>query len=399
MNKHIFFLFLACFFLPPAFSQTRPDDIHADAVAHAAPDSAGNSILSLSGYFNANLTTSRDLVRAFYYWTATNISYDVENMFTFRSDNDPGKIIMRTLTGRKAVCEGYSDLFHELCESAGIESYVVLGYTRQNGQVVAINHAWVVARIDSGWYFFDPTWASGAIINGNFTRKFTGEYFMVKPAIFIRTHMPFDPVWQCLYCPLNSANFARGVMPKTDTCRFFSFPDTIAAYETLPRSGKSAATLRRVQQNGVTNNSIFEYLRYLHQNVEIDRANLQNELQNQKVNRFNEAVNHFNAASLLFNEYIDYWNHQFRPPRPDARIRNMIDTCNYHLASCRKILDELVPQEESLRQNKEMLQKSLRENQKHVDDQEAFLRDYFATSKAYRPSLFRKYTWMGIPVK
>ena len=148
------------------------------------------------------------------------------------------------------MCQGYAELFHELCEHSGIESYIVLGYTRQNGQVVNINHAWVVARIDTNWCFFDPTWGSGFLNNGKFTRKFTNEYFMVKPEVFIKSHMPFDPLWQCLNYPLNSRNFIQGTFPGKDTSVFFSFPDSIAAYEQLPKAGKFEAALRRVVKNG-----------------------------------------------------------------------------------------------------------------------------------------------------
>ena len=133
VNLTLLFYFLL---LPGVFSQPKPDYNHSYAVARAAPDSVGKSLLSLSGYFHANLHGSQELLRAFYFWTANEIVYDAENMFTFSSADDPDKIVARTLQERKAVCQGYAELFHELCEHAGIESYIVLGYTRQNGQVV-----------------------------------------------------------------------------------------------------------------------------------------------------------------------------------------------------------------------------------------------------------------------
>ena len=387
VNLTLLFYFLL---LPGVFSQPKPDYNHSYAVARAAPDSVGKSLLSLSGYFHANLHGSQELLRAFYFWTANEIVYDAENMFTFSSADDPDKIVARTLQERKAVCQGYAELFHELCEHAGIESYIVLGYTRQNGQVVNINHAWVVARIDTNWCFFDPTWGSGFLNNGKFTRKFTNEYFMVKPEVFIKSHMPFDPLWQCLNYPLNSRNFIQGTFPGKDTSVFFSFPDSIAAYEQLPKAGKFEAALRRVVENGVISNSTFEYQRYLQQNVEIEAINRQNEIQNQMVKQFNEAVNHYNLSSLLFNDYIDYWNHQFKPARSDARIRKMIDTCNYHLGQSRKMLETINSKEETLAQNILVLLKAVGENQKHVDEQSAFLKEYFTTPKPFRAAMFRK---------
>ncbi len=391
MNKAIFLVFITVFSPVPTFPQSVPDYGHADAVALAAPDSSGKSILALSRYFSTNLHTGRERIRAFYTWTARNIDYDVENMFNFRPKDEPGSIVTRTLRDRKAVCQGYAGVFHELCDNAGIENYIVLGYSRQNGQVVTINHAWVAARIDSSWYLFDPTWGSGFLLNGKFTRKFTDEYFMVSPAGFIQSHMPFDPIWQCLHYPVTSRDFLRGTFPKKDSCQYFSYPDSIAAYNRLSSQDRFLSTYRRVEKNGVINTSVAEYLRFLQQSIDIEEANQQNEIQNQLVNRFNDAVNHYNAASLLFNEYIGYWNHQFKPARPDASIQKMVDTCNYHLAQCRKLLAGIEPQQETLRQNKELLLKAIAENQKHVNEQNAFLKEYFITPKGSRGALFTRF--------
>ena len=384
MNKTIFVCLLSWITFSSAFPQSSADYRHPDAIARAVPDSASHSVNTLSGYFSANLHSAPELARAFYSWTANEIAYDADNMFTYRPSDDPGKIIQRTIIERKAVCQGYAEVFHELCEDAGLESYVVPGYTRQNGSVVTINHAWVVARIDTSWYCFDPTWGSGVLINGKYIRRFSNDYFMVKPSFFIKSHMPFDPLWQCLACPLNSADFYRGVFPKKDTCRYFSFPDSIKAYIALAKADRFSASLRRVVKNGVNNNCVFEYERFLQQNIEIEAVNRNNELQNQKINQYNDAVNHFNAASLLFNEYIDYWNRQFKPARPDAAIRKMLDTCNYHLGQSRHLLEPIGPPDDSFRQNKEMLVKAIRDIQKRVDDQSAFLTDYFSTSKMFR---------------
>ena len=399
MNKRVFFALLCFSCLISAYAQTVPDYTRPDAIAKASPDSSENSIASLSDYFKANLTSPKELIRAFYYWTANEIAYDVENMFTFRSSDNPATVISETLQKRKAVCQGYAAVFHELCENAGIESYVVLGYTKQNGNVVNMNHAWVIARPDTGWYFFDPTWGSGFITNGQFTRKFTGEYFMIKPASFIKSHMPFDPLWQCLFYPFSSGDFYLGIPPKKESTKYFNYQDSIGFYNGLSKPEKQAAALRRIEGNGVVNNSVFEYQRYLKQNLEIDRINRLNEAQNELVNAFNRAVNNYNSAAFLFNDYINYWNRQFKPVRPDAEIRHMLDTCDFHLAQTRKILAEIHPKEETLIKNMEMLAKPVEDIQRQVDEQKIFVREYLGTSKNLRPTMFRKYTWLGVPVK
>jgi hypothetical protein len=395
MNKGVFCTILCCSILAGIFAQTVNDYNHPDAIARTAPDSVEKAIVTLSDYFNANLNSEKELIRAFYYWTANEIVYDFENMFNYQASYDPARVISETLGKRKAVCQGYAGVFHELCENAGIESYIVFGYTKQKEQVVNINHAWLVARIDSAWYFFDPTWGSGYILNGQFTRKFTNEYFMVDPSDLIKSHMPFDPLWQCLYYPFSTGDFIKGMPPEKKNLNYFNYPDSIDVYNRLPKPEKLAASLRRIEKNGVENNVVSEYMKYLNRSLEIERMNRQNERQNDLVNRFNEAVNLYNTAAILFNDYINYWNHQFNPIRRDAEIRQMLDTCNILLSQSRSIIDDIIPQEETLRKNIEMLAKPLKDIQKKVNQHKKFLTEYLRTSKALRPGLFRKYTWLG----
>ena len=398
MNKSAFFFFFFLILPFDAFPQTRQENANADIIAASAPDSVESSIHTLSDYFLEYLASEKELIRAFYFWTANKIEYDTEKKFNFSSSDNPAAIISETLKKRRAVCQGYSEVFHALCDAAGIENYVVQGYTRQNGNVVYINHAWVVAHIDTSWYFFDPTWGSGVVTNGRFIRKFTLEYFMVKPAVFIKSHMPFDPLWQCLYYSFSPENFAQNNFPAKAMEKYFYYPDSIGVYKQLTTHEKEAASLRRIEGNGVGNNSILAYVQYLKNCLEIGRINKQNEIQNELVNQFNQAVNHYNTGAALFNRYIDYWNRQFIPQRPDAEIKQMLDTCDFHLAGSHKILSEINPQDETLRKNVEALLSSLQDIQKKVEDHKAFLRNYFATQKNSRASLFRRYTWMGIPV-
>ncbi len=391
LMRRVFFIALFCLAcISATFPQSRPDYTAPDAVARSAPDSVEKSMALLSEYFQSNLATSRDLLRAFYYWTANEISYDVDNMYNPRPIDNSGKLILEILETRKAVCQGYAELFYELCRNAGIESYKIQGYTKQNGAVMSLSHLWILARPDTSWYFFDPTWGSGYILNGKFTRKFINDYFMVRPAVMIRSHMPFDPMWQCLNYPFNSSDFYNGVAPKAERQRFFDFADSISGNGKLSRNDQFAASLRRVEGIGVVNNNIGEYLRYLKNNLESEKINKENESRGQMVNRFNEAVGHYNSASLLFNDYINYWNKQFKPPKPDGEIRQMLDTCKTHLTLCRNILASIDPKEDFLQQNMEMFTKTVMDIEKKVDEQGFFLKEYLGTAKASRPKLFRK---------
>lgn len=385
----LLFLFYQLFH-GPAMPQPKVF-IRADSVALAAPDSAAQSVTRLAGYFRSRLASNEELVRAFYVWCGHNISYDAENMYTFRTVDNPGQLVIETLISRKAVCQGYAAVFHELCQISGVESYIVHGYTRQNGAVVNVNHAWIAARPRDEWKLYDPTWAAGIIRDGVFVPRFTNEYFQPDPARFIKTHMPFDPIWQCLYYPYSPALFYSQQPPVKTIENHFSYPDSIAAYLALPKEERLQQTLRRIDQDGIVNNAIGEYRRYLQQSIEVDRLNKESMLVNGQVNRFNDAVKGYNAAAYLFNDYVNYWNRQFKPVKPEMAIRQMVDTCATLLSGSLEILAGLEVRDESLIRNMDILSGSIRELSAKVGEQKAFLREYFATPKMLRPTLFRNF--------
>jgi hypothetical protein len=62
----------------------------------AAIPSASNSTDAIVNYINANFKTETDKIRAVFYWTASNISYDVPGMFDLNvNETVPEKIAKR----------------------------------------------------------------------------------------------------------------------------------------------------------------------------------------------------------------------------------------------------------------------------------------------------------------
>ncbi len=405
MKSSLLVLLLFFLILRAAHPQPKSEFAKADQMAASVPDSVAQDPGSLSSFFNARLPRQRDRVRAIYAWTATHIAYDVANMYTANASDNPAAVVLKTLSDRKAVCQGYAEVFRELCANCGIQSYVIHGYTRQNSVIAGLPHAWVVAVVDSLWYFFDPTWGSGYVENGRFVKRFTAEYFMVAPVRQIRSHMPYDPLWQCLFHFYTAADFYNGKPgSKTDTDRFM-FADSIAAYLALTKEEQNAATLRRVEKNGIINNPLSEYARYLRQNSqvyatnrEIDLRNREMERQRQVVYQFNVAVNHYNASVRLFGLYIDYYNHQFKPMKPEVVIRQMVDTCDRELKTAANLLAGVVMEDELLKRNMSDLAPNILDMQQKVREQQLFLRLYFDTAKPLRSDLFRKYSLFGVPL-
>ena len=132
-----------------------------DKLALQIPDSLAQSTAGIAGYINSNFNNSTDKSRAAFIWIAKNIQYDVENMFALNFAQNTAEIVEKVLKTRKGICRHYAELFNDIARQTGIKTYVISGYTRQQGYVDYLPHAWCAGLIDSAWYLFDPTWGSG----------------------------------------------------------------------------------------------------------------------------------------------------------------------------------------------------------------------------------------------
>lgn len=108
-------------------------------------------------------------------WIAENIYYDLDS---FSSGIYKDVDSLNVLYSKKAVCEGYANLFAALVRAQGIPCMVRNGYALGIGtkkkwtddvlKNAESNHAWNEAYIDERWVIVDSTWDSkNKIENGN----------------------------------------------------------------------------------------------------------------------------------------------------------------------------------------------------------------------------------------
>lgn len=92
----------------------------------------------------AKATTENQKLNAIFNWVAQNIkySYDVTQHSAYY-----------TYTGKKAICQGYSNLLNVMCHIAGLSCF--------NGNGLAtssrLGHAWNYAKADGKWHVVDAT--------------------------------------------------------------------------------------------------------------------------------------------------------------------------------------------------------------------------------------------------
>ncbi len=362
-----------------------------DKIALQIPDSLSKTSEDISDYVNSNFISQTDKSRAIFIWIVNNIQYDIENMFAINFYQNTNEIIEKVMRTRKGICMHYAELYNSIANQCGIKSYVISGYTKQNGFVDYIPHAWSASLIDSAWYLFDPTWGSGYIQNSKFVKKPNDYYFKTNPEQLVKSHMPFDPLWQFLNHPVTNQEFYEGKTGLDKTKPYFNYQDTLSQFEQETEIEKLESSSRRIEKNGVKNSLVFDRLQ--HNKREIEYFN--NKI---LVETYNFAVNHYNDGINQLNKFIDYRNKQFTPKKPDNEIKEMVDLPEKSLINAREKLTEIKKPDSNTANSMIQLNKSIDEAMVNLNEQKAFLDKYFKTGKMSRKSLFYKYTWMGIPL-
>jgi len=266
------------------------------------PISARNSTKELSNYLVSPFNTEIGKFASIYYWVAKNIRYDDELAKNPRLYTDMREIISEVMKSKSGVCQHYAELFCELSRLAGLNAYVVDGYTLENGKIANVSHAWNVINIAGSWSMIDATWANAIIISK--TKKgFPFTYFMVDPKESIKTHMPFDPIWQILSNPIKYDDFDVNKFALFDGN--FNYKDSINAYLELNSIEQQRETIARMKNNGTFNKLVKkEFL--------IKEKNLNTSLSNVEIVKFNKGILYYNGGLGYLNQYIKLRNNKFK---------------------------------------------------------------------------------------
>jgi len=187
-----------------------------DAHARATPAKYSKDVSELAAYLTRPARNDHEKVRSFYVWLAENIAYDVDLFRSYRPGTSLNMEPVMVLNKRKAVCQGYADLFNALCEEVGIKSVLVPGYSKGFGNANRTDfsnadHAWNSVLLDGKWHLLDATWGAGGLDDKmRYKAVFNEKYFLTKPEEFVLDHMPLQPMWQLLDCPVSMKAFAAG---------------------------------------------------------------------------------------------------------------------------------------------------------------------------------------------
>jgi len=168
----------------------------------------------IADFAKSNFTDDLEVAEFFYHWISANIEYDYEvknrheeGLYT-KEDNDNNYSPYIVFERRKAVCEGYSQLFNWFMLELDIETLVIGGHIRHFTNPIVepeldqkFSHAWNVSKINGEWKIIDTTWSE------QFQTYVPDFYFDISPENAIITHYPSEEKWQLLEKPLSLDEF------------------------------------------------------------------------------------------------------------------------------------------------------------------------------------------------
>ena len=387
-NISVVFFF---FFSLLSFGQIDTGYAPVDAKMDAIPANSTISVEAITRYINANFKTDKDKIRAAFYWTASNISYDVANMFRVDFDETEQANIAKTLQTKKGVCRHYASVFNSLTREIGIDSYVISGYTKQNNKVVNLAHAWTAAKIDGSWYMFDPTWGAGYLNKGKFYKKLNNAYFKVTAANIIASHIPFDYLWQFLNYPITNAEFYEGKIQVSKSKKYFDFEKEIVKYNASSEIDQVFESTVRIEKNGLKNAMIVE--RYQEKKKELVYLR-----QNKNIEKLNSIVVEMNGAVVLLNDFIHYRNRKFKPTFSDEEINNMIQIPREKLTKCQNDIYGVESVGSENASNLASIKKTIGAALAQAEEHDQFVKNYLSKSKIVRKTMFSKVSWYGVPL-
>ena len=166
-----------------------------------------------------NFTRNRptlDRLWIIFYWMARNIEYDTVPYVGKKHVDKSAEAVFRT---RKAISDGYANLFQRLCDDLDLRSEKINGYSKSyvfdlcNKSSVPVDHVWNAVQINQLWYLIDVTWSVGYLESSQvFKREFNSYFFLTRTNEMIYHHFPADDRWQLLKQPIKMAQYMQ--MPK-----------------------------------------------------------------------------------------------------------------------------------------------------------------------------------------
>ncbi len=308
----------------PNFSQT------ANPLPESLRKYNATSIGDLAKKIATTSNNDRERIAHIYNWITHNIRYDLQQINSVELSLSQAAITEKAFKSRKAVCEGYAGLMDSLSVLVGIPSHLVSGYTLILDKIDPTPHVWVASFIDGKWLLSDPTWGSGAMVNNRFVKEYDPKFLLVKPEEMIKTHFPYDPLWQFLSSPFTHETILNRKMNQRLTNFYLHHSDSLNHYISASSAQQIEMELQRIQSLYVPHSALNGRVNYLQNAVNTNQYN-------QSIRLLNNIAQTFNQAVAAYNEYAVSHNQNQQNKRVKvntaklAQAKTLIEECHQQL--------------------------------------------------------------------
>jgi hypothetical protein len=256
MIRFIFFLLFPISIFSQTLAELKAFDYRqADSIALHFPKKKFKTVNEIAAVLTEDLKTEHEKFRAIFRWITDNIEYNK----SASNITDASKIVRKN----KAVCQGFSNLLKEMCNTVNIPCDVIAGYTKTevrdiNKPLKKTDHAWNSVQLYGTWYLVDVTWATSKynVVTHKYMKEFDEHYFLTSPQKFILDHFPEDKKFQFLDKLIKKSVFIKGPVYYADYFHFnidnislqkgafkWHLNDTLKVYVTTNSTLKNAAVL------------------------------------------------------------------------------------------------------------------------------------------------------------
>jgi len=393
MQRVFLFTIFILFTLSVAFSQRRtqsPPNPYARIDEQMMSNDSLNSIGSLSRFVNRTFTSEYDKTRAIFFWITENISYAPELMYSFTTNDNRSLLAKEVFENRTGICMGYAVLFDTLSKLCNLQSYLILGSTKQTFLPSIAGHAWNAVKIFDVWQIIDCTWGSGYLNGDRFVKQTNDYYFLTDQEKLVLTHLPIDPIWQLLKRPVTLYQFHSRL--RSTRSEDWNYQDSISVFLSSDELAKIKGVSHRLAEFGNNSEVTSNYSLFL-KSKELEYYGFQ----------INSALKSYNKGIDQFNAYVDYKNHQFTPERPDTEVKEYIPQIAANLEAAEKVYT-LVISEISEPAYIDIVTRNLnkiKDLKVRVTEEKKFVDKYLSTKKNKRRDLFytKIYSVNGVPIK
>ncbi|MCW2118107.1 transglutaminase domain-containing protein [Flavobacterium sp. 7A] len=383
-------LMVLCFLVSfGVFCQINPKYDSVDKKMAVIPADFITTTAKIATYINANFKTDEDKLRAVFYWTATNISYDVKNMLVDNSLETSQEKINNTLKSHQGVCIHYAEVFHAITTDLKIKNFIIDGMVKQGDKVNTLAHAWCAVEMDGKWFLADPTWGAGGIQNGIFVKKLNNSYYKVAPSLMVESHLPFDYLWQFSASPITFDTFISNKITKTAAKVKFDFEQEIIRYQTLSEMDRFFEVVQRIENNGYKLPVVTAYLTVIKKNASAARLN-------SGVDKMNRLVTNYNQAIVYLNDLVVYRNKKFNPIISDEDLVLKARESKEKLTKCQEDVYAIGDVGAENKVALSTLKRQINDALHNSEEQYQFVQDYLKHSKIGRKMMFGKLSLFGV---